>query len=847
MKNASGDICVEYSESFGGDLSRVEGAAEAIQCNLRARAPSTAQLPESDPVSVTILGGSVKWDYLGPPAAIEDGTIEFINSCGSAAAAIEYSFSFAADGARFTLKGIKKFSPGRGSSAARQLCDIEVAITGIDGFKVEGTLSSEVCDLIDRYENCTVVGAGSGLEIKAGRNSFLALVNRRLKRTYPHSPDLLSADLGITDGLWHVLEFLTEVMLPADLPRSGPSIDDTVARIKTFLDNATISEAKTIKALLQIIGLFVPLFELILPEIRDVVRDILDTEADSIIRQALVGLHQIITLAYYSSPKADDLLGYARPRHQAEHHTSLPVTSEFPTGRKFDVVIAGTGPGGAVLADRLSAAGKSVLLLEAGAYIPEDRITNDEVDSISRLYKNSGLQAAIGPSSVTILQGACVGGGGVINNGIFFPLPAATLRVWQDAGFPFNSDDMAMAYAAIANDLKIGDIKEKALRLNPAGAFLLRSFGPAQVPPLTGTVPPGFYRTAVNFETYIGDGRRGGCLSTGLCNIGCGSERKVNTFQHYLANAMRAKPGDVVLLSEATVIRAETNRSKNRVMSFLVQTADGKTTNALGNEFVLCCGPVGSSAVLLRSADLLAAAPNLPVGQRFCGNIASPVFGFAESDVQGQSSVQMSQVYVPGTDEDGFLIETWFSPPGGLALAMPGFMDVHAQRMLSYSKLLSASPVIGTQAVGSVRLKNDSPVIDLPVTPYDLDRFRRGFIRLLDALLDNDPPVPALVRYGTGRLIKSQDDLRSFDVELRGLQPKDLFLLPTSTAHPQGGNAIGTGPDTSVIGADFKVHGIDNLRVCDGSIFPAVAGVNPQWTIMALAHLCAKTMNGEKN
>ena len=43
--------------------------------------------------------------------------------------------------------------------------------------------------------------------------------------------------------------------------------------------------------------------------------------------------------------------------------------------------------------------------------------------------------------------------------------------------------------------------------------------------------------------------------------------------------------------------------------------------------------------------------------------------------------------------------------------------------------------------------------------------------------------------------------------------------------------------------ADFRVRGIENLRVCDGSVFPAVAGVNPQWTIFALAHLCAASFD----
>lgn len=38
----------------------------------------------------------------------------------------------------------------------------------------------------------------------------------------------------------------------------------------------------------------------------------------------------------------------------------------------------------------------------------------------------------------------------------------------------------------------------------------------------------------------------------------------------------------------------------------------------------------------------------------------------------------------------------------------------------------------------------------------------------------------------------------------------------------------------------FCLRGFSNLRICDASIFPDSAGINPQWTIMALAHECAR-------
>jgi choline dehydrogenase-like flavoprotein len=46
-------------------------------------------------------------------------------------------------------------------------------------------------------------------------------------------------------------------------------------------------------------------------------------------------------------------------------------------------------------------------------------------------------------------------------------------------------------------------------------------------------------------------------------------------------------------------------------------------------------------------------------------------------------------------------------------------------------------------------------------------------------------------------------------------------------------------PARGVVGPDFRVHGFDNLYVCDASVFPSSLTVNPQLTVMALAHYAA--------
>ena len=57
-----------------------------------------------------------------------------------------------------------------------------------------------------------------------------------------------------------------------------------------------------------------------------------------------------------------------------------------------DVVVVGSGTGGAVIAHELAATGKSVVILEAGRYIPSSQFTEDMAWSLENLYKDVGTQ-----------------------------------------------------------------------------------------------------------------------------------------------------------------------------------------------------------------------------------------------------------------------------------------------------------------------------------------------------------------------------------------------------------------------------------------------------------------------
>ena len=63
---------------------------------------------------------------------------------------------------------------------------------------------------------------------------------------------------------------------------------------------------------------------------------------------------------------------------------------------------------------------------------------------------------------------------------------------------------------------------------------------------------------------------------------------------------------------------------------------------------------------------------------------------------------------------------------------------------------------------------------------------------------------------------------------------ESLFNIPT-TAHFLGGAVIGADPSRGVVDSRQRVHGYENLLVCDGAAMPANPGVNPSLTITAMA------------
>jgi choline dehydrogenase-like flavoprotein len=97
---------------------------------------------------------------------------------------------------------------------------------------------------------------------------------------------------------------------------------------------------------------------------------------------------------------------------------------------RADVAIVGSGAGGAVMAYEMAKAGKSVVVLEAGRYVPSTQFSEIAVDMFDKLFQDRGAQLNM-DADIMVLQGRCVGGSTVINGAVCFRIPDHVLKVWQ--------------------------------------------------------------------------------------------------------------------------------------------------------------------------------------------------------------------------------------------------------------------------------------------------------------------------------------------------------------------------------------------------------------------------------
>jgi len=465
--------------------------------------------------------------------------------------------------------------------------------------------------------------------------------------------------------------------------------------------------------------------------------------------------------------------------------------------------------------------------VEAGDYVPEryDAVSRarprpyDELDNLLRYYKDAGLQPTAGDCRMVVLQGQCVGGSSVINNAVCFRMPDHLRAEWAGEFGAAWAAGRALddAYDRIAAELRIAPVTAAVPDgwINPSARFLASG---AKTLGAEGLL----HACSVNIEA---------CLGCGYCNLACAYVRKRTVLQTMLPSA--AATGRLRVFAGRRAREIVVRTTAYRAEGVVVEPTRGGTGRQTirGRRVVVAAGAVGSSALLGRTTAL--APLELPIGERFSFNFVSPVHADYEAPVRAFDGLQMGHYCVENLPRDGFVIETWFSPPATQSLALPGWGDELQANLERYAHYACASPLIGSSAGSKVDARFSPEQIWIRLGRQDLDRLKRGLTRTCELFFASTPsPRRALIN-------TLRDWSLTPDTYRRRIADLDSFGdIQISTAHPQGGNCL-SADARGVVRPDFRVHHTRDLYVVDASVFPTSLGVNPHWTVMAMADVAA--------
>ena len=565
---------------------------------------------------------------------------------------------------------------------------------------------------------------------------------------------------------------------------------------------------------------------------------------------------QLTYLGYYSNPAAwakdaeGHGLGYVpfseRPKDfpviPRRLHPPLAVTTpDILEGERIeritdaDVVIIGSGAAGSILAEQMLKQGRRVLLLEKGRYIHPDDFTEDEVSMISQLYGDGALQISQA-LRFTVLQGSCVGGTTVVNNAVCFDTPDRVLDTWNGSGQVIDVARFRESQRQVRERLHIRPISAGTRQPLDGGVL---NHGDSMV---ERGIKRHFHDGGYTYDVVsanIVD-----CLGCGYCNIGCKYGRKLSMLDEVLPSAQKQYGAEnFVILSEAEATRLV--ESNGTITQIEVRVGAGRRKLVIDRPktVIVSAGTVASSWLLMQSH--IGARHKLPVGRGLSFNMGSPLHALFDQPVNAYDGVQIAH-YLAVDAHPGFVYETWYNPPVAQALAMPGWLETHFQNMQNYDRMVAVGVLVGTESNARITraLVTGGPDIVFQPTAGDLNKLIDALVLLGDVLFAGGAQeiYASTRRYAAYRNGAAVLSAQSEVDRLRELVKRDEDIL-LGTGHPQGGNALGLSPKTSVVGADFKVHGYNNLYVCDASVFPTSTTVNPQLTVMGLAHYAAQVID----
>lgn len=488
-----------------------------------------------------------------------------------------------------------------------------------------------------------------------------------------------------------------------------------------------------------------------------------------------------------------------------------------------DVVVVGSGPGGAVAAKELAEAGLDVVLLEEGPPYGASDMRTDAGSTMRRVFREAGMRVARGNGFFPTMQAIGLGGGSLVNSAISLRAPSWALDEWADEhALPdISAASLADDYASVEAFLGVGPTPHDVL--GERNLLFKR----------------GCDALGLSSEPMPRNVR--GCRGSGECFSGCRNGAKQSTDVSYVPAAIRA---GARVYTSVRVERLLVTDGR-RVVGVRGRTVEpftwreGVPVEIRAKHVVLAAGCMATPVIMQQSGVMGASGR---VGKHLKGHPGLAIYAEFPHKVEpwkGATQGYQSLAYL----REGMKLEVLWAPPALLAIRLPGFGDEYKGHLLAFERMAPFDVFVSAKhSEGSVSALAGGldPDIRYTLDPRDVALLQRGLAILTDIAFAAGAEAVQPGVHGLPPLLSKRDG--SGPIRAGTMKATDITV---GMNHVFGGARMGGNPRTSVVDAWGKVHGVEGLFVADTSVFPASPAVNPMLTCMALARRTARRISSE--
>ncbi len=457
-----------------------------------------------------------------------------------------------------------------------------------------------------------------------------------------------------------------------------------------------------------------------------------------------------------------------------------------------EVLVVGSGAGGATTARVLAEAGLDVLVVEEGPSIEPGSLTPFSLGEMERAYRHHGSNAALGAPPVAYAEGRCVGGSTEVNSGLWARLPDALAVEWSRTYSLEEFSPQALTTYA--------DRIERWVPVNPVPGAPPRSSALLE----EGATKLGWRSVEFPRAFAYDDGGRG---------------TKQSMTRTLLPAAVAA---GATILPDTTVDRIRLDRGCATGATARRRRPDAteEVIEVRADHVFVCGGAIQTPALLQRSGlrhgigKGLRMHPTIKIAARFPGPVD-------HDDVPMHRITEFSPHLAIGGSA---------SRLGHVALALSDSGAEHRAALADWENVFVYYAAIRSDLGGRVIALPGlrAPLVTYRLTDSDLSRLARGLVLLGEALL----AAGATELYPSvegGTVVRRPEEL------VQWWDAVDRAHTSLMTVHLT--SSIRMSQDRTKAGADSfgAIWDTLGLRVNDASLLADAPGVNPQAAIMTIA------------